>query len=69
MIPFSDEMIAAINKCKGLLLEKADRNSNRSQQEITEELDMVVESALSKYIHYFSKIKKSHVRSFIKVKE
>ena len=44
-----DELSDAIQKCKDLLLEKADPNSSRSQQDITDELDNVVHNALSKF--------------------
>ena len=43
-----DDLIAAIAKTKALLLEKADPNASRTQQEITEEIDLVVHSATSK---------------------
>jgi hypothetical protein len=42
-----NDMLAAIQKCKALLMEKADPSSARSQQEITEELDQVCNKALS----------------------
>ena len=46
----SDDLTAGIAKAKALLLEKANPNSRRSQQEITEELDLIVNKAVSKYI-------------------
>ena len=45
-----DELSDAIQKCKDLLLEKADPNSSRSQQDITDELDNIVQNALSKFL-------------------
>ncbi len=47
-------MLAAIQKCKALLMEKADPSSARSQQEITEELDQVCNKALSNSSFAFS---------------
>jgi len=42
-----NELSDAIRKCKELLLEKADPNSSRSQQDISDELNAVVQNALS----------------------
>ena len=48
---FLDDLVAGIAKTKALLLEKANPNSRRSQQEITDELDLIVRKATSKYIY------------------
>lgn len=42
-----NDLTAGIAKAKALLLEKANPNSRRSQQEITEELDLIVNKAVS----------------------
>ena len=44
---FLDDLVAGIAKTKALLLEKANPNSRRSQQEITDELDLTVSKATS----------------------
>ena len=46
---FADDLTAGIARAKALLLEKANPNSRRSQQEITEELDAIVQKATSEY--------------------
>ena len=51
---FLDDLVAGIAKTKALLLEKANPNSRRSQQEITDELDLIVRKATSKYIYVVS---------------
>ena len=48
---FLDDLVAGIAKTKALLLEKANPNSRRSQQEITDELDLIVRKATSKYFY------------------
>ena len=48
---FLDDLVSGIAKTKALLLEKANPNSRRSQQEITDELDIIVRKATSKYIY------------------
>lgn len=42
-----NDLVAGIAKTKALLLEKANPNSRRSQQEITDELDLIVRKATS----------------------
>jgi hypothetical protein len=42
-----NDLTAGIAKAKALLLEKANPNSRRSQQEITDELDVIVNKATS----------------------
>ena len=56
---FLDDLVAGIAKTKALLLEKANPNSRRSQQEITDELDLIVRKATSKYIYVWI-ISKEH---------
>ena len=53
---FLDDLVAGIAKTKALLLEKANPNSRRSQQEITDELDLIVRKATSKYIYNYVRI-------------
>ena len=65
---FSDDMLAAISKCKALLLEKADPNSSRSQEEITEEVDHIVNGALSKFsiiAHFLFSLKHWNFEQFL----
>ena len=49
-----NDLVAGIAKTKALLLEKVNPNSVRSQQEITNELDIVVSKATSQVIMWLA---------------